>query len=56
LGRSPQNFQFAGGACSCSRLGVINIRGVQQQYGKNFGVSAVPFRPRAIYNSPIGRR
>jgi hypothetical protein len=40
-----------------TKVGVINIPGVQQQYGKNFGVSAVPFRPPpAIYSSPIGRR
>jgi hypothetical protein len=28
-----------------TKVGVINIPGVQQQYGRNFGVSAVPFRP-----------
>ncbi len=27
------------------KLGVVNVPGVQQQYGKNFGVSVVPFRP-----------
>ena len=27
------------------KVGVVNIPGVQQQYGKNFGPSAVPFRP-----------
>jgi hypothetical protein len=38
------------------KVGVINIPGVQQQYGKNFGVSAVPFRPPpALFGSPVGR-
>ena len=33
------------------KTGVINIPGVQQQYGRNFGVSAVPYRPPApIYS------
>ena len=37
------------------KVGVVNIPGVQQQYGQNFGKSAVPFRPPPpIYNS-IGR-
>ena len=27
------------------KVGVINIPALQEQYGKNFGVSAVPFRP-----------
>src|SRR5262249_31366420 len=30
------------------KVGVINIPGVHQQYGKNFGVSAVPFRPPPV--------
>jgi len=30
---------------------------VQQQYGRNFGVSAIPYRPAPpVFNSPIGRR
>jgi hypothetical protein len=28
-----------------TKTGVINIPGVQQQYGKNFGNSVVPYRP-----------
>jgi hypothetical protein len=28
-----------------TKIGVVNIPGVQQQYGKNFGVSVVPYRP-----------
>jgi hypothetical protein len=38
-----------------TRTGVVNVPGVQQQYGKNFGVSAAPFRPAPlIFSSPIG--
>jgi hypothetical protein len=34
------------------KVGVVNIPGVQQQYGKNFGHSVAPFRPPPpIYNS-----
>lgn len=40
-----------------TKIGVINIPGVQQQYGNNFGQSAVPFRPPPlIYSSPLGHR
>ena len=39
------------------KTGVVNIPGVQQQYGKNFGKSAVPFRPPPlVYGSPITPR
>jgi hypothetical protein len=38
-------------------IGVINIPGVQQQYGKNFGLSAVPYRPGAlVYSSALAPR
>lgn len=30
---------------SDTKLGIVNIPGVQQQYGQNFGRSVVPFRP-----------
>jgi hypothetical protein len=30
---------------SDTKIGVINIPGVQQQYGQNFGHSAFPYRP-----------
>src|ERR1700753_4321295 len=36
------------------KVGVVNIPGVQQQYGKNFGVSAVPFRPPRVFSAPLG--
>jgi hypothetical protein len=40
-----------------TKIGVINIPGVQQQYGKNFGVSAFPYRPPPpVYAPPIGHR
>jgi hypothetical protein len=38
-----------------TKTGVINIPGVQQQYGKNFGNSVVPYRPSPpVYTSPLG--
>jgi hypothetical protein len=37
-----------------TKIGVINIPGVKQQYGKNFGVSVVPFRPAPPVAPPIG--
>ena len=42
---------------SDTKTGVVNIPGVQQQYGKNFGNSVIPFRPgQPVFNSPIGLR
>jgi hypothetical protein len=39
------------------KTGVVNMPGVQQQYGKNFGHSVYPYRPAApVYTSPLGRR
>jgi hypothetical protein len=38
------------------KTGVVNIPGVQQQYGQNFGKSAVPFRPPVTYGSPLTHR
>jgi hypothetical protein len=39
-----------------TKIGVVNIPGVQQQYGKNFGQSAVPFRPPPpVFVAPLGR-
>jgi len=39
------------------KTGVINIPGVQQQYGRNFGVSAVPYRlPAPVYSGPLQGR
>ena len=37
-----------------TKTGVVNIPGVQQQYGPNFGHSVVPYRPPPlIYTSPL---
>jgi hypothetical protein len=37
-----------------TKTGVVNIPAVQQQYGKNFGISAVPYRPPApTFVSPM---
>ncbi|WP_426435367.1 hypothetical protein [Bradyrhizobium genosp. P] len=39
------------------KVGVANVPGVQQQYGRNFGVSVYPYRPPApVYLPPTGRR
>lgn len=39
------------------KTGVVNIPGVQQQYGQNFGKSVVPYRPPpAVFSSPIAPR
>ncbi|WP_143199259.1 hypothetical protein [Bradyrhizobium sp. NAS80.1] len=38
-----------------TRIGVVNVPGVQQQYGKNFGHSAFPYRPApSVYTPPLG--
>jgi hypothetical protein len=36
------------------KVGTVNIPGVQQQYGKNFGHSVIPFRPPPPIYSSIG--
>lgn len=38
------------------RVGVVNIPAIKQQYGRNFGVSAAPYREPLIYRSPFGLR
>jgi hypothetical protein len=38
-----------------TKVGVVNIPGVQQQYGRNFGVSAAPYRPAPpVFSAPLG--
>src|SRR5215217_6044977 len=38
-----------------TKVGVVNIPGVQQQYGRNFGVSVVPYRPAPpMFSAPLG--
>lgn len=39
-----------------TKIGIINIPGVQQQYGKNFGNSVVPYRPPSPVYAPLGHR
>jgi hypothetical protein len=40
-----------------TKVGVVNIPGVQQQYGRNFGLSVVPDRPPPpIYAPSLGGR
>ena len=42
---------------SDTKVGVVNIPGVQQQYGRNFGVSVVPQRPAPpVFSAPLGPR
>ncbi|SNT31123.1 hypothetical protein SAMN05216374_3084 [Tardiphaga sp. OK246] len=40
-----------------TKVGVVNLPGVQQQYGQNYGRSVIPYRlPPPIYSSPVSRR
>jgi hypothetical protein len=39
-----------------TKIGVVNIPGVQQQYGQNFGKSVVPYQPPQVFTPPLGRR
>jgi hypothetical protein len=40
-----------------TKIGVVNVPGVQQQYGRNFGVSVIPQRPAPpVFSSPLGPR
>jgi hypothetical protein len=40
-----------------TKIGIVNIPGVQQQYGKNFGNSVIPYRPAPpVFSSPLGAR
>lgn len=37
-------------------VGIVNVPAVQQQYGRNYGVSVMPFRPAPpIFNSTLAR-
>ncbi|WP_407178620.1 hypothetical protein [Bradyrhizobium sp. STM 3562] len=37
------------------KVGTLNVPAVQQQYGRNFGVSAFPYRPPPpVYVAPVG--
>jgi len=38
------------------KIGIVNMPAVQQQYGRNFGKSVIPFRPPLpTYSSPLRR-
>jgi len=39
-----------------TKTGVVNIPGLQQQYGKNFGNSVIPYRPPPAVYAPLGHR
>ncbi len=36
------------------KIGIVNLPGVQQQYGQNYGHSVIPFRPPAPTFAPLG--
>jgi hypothetical protein len=37
------------------KTGLVNTSAVRQQYGRNYGISAVPYRPPpVVYNAPLG--
>ena len=36
------------------KVGTVNVPAVQQQYGRNFGRSVVPYRPTTIYSPGLG--
>ncbi|OAI23426.1 hypothetical protein A1351_19695, partial [Methylosinus sp. R-45379] len=39
------------------KTGVVNLPAIRQQYGRNFGISAVPYRePTVSAGSPMLRR
>jgi hypothetical protein len=39
------------------KVGTVNMSAVKQQYGRNFGVSAVPYRPAMTFGAaPMGGR
>lgn len=41
---------------SDTKIGIVNLPAVQQQYGKNYGRSIYPYRPPApVYGAPLGR-
>lgn len=38
------------------KLGIVNVPAVKQQYGKNFGKSAIPYRPAPpVHSNPFNR-
>jgi hypothetical protein len=38
------------------KVGIVNMSAVKQQYGQNFGVSAIPYRPALSFGSAIRGR
>jgi hypothetical protein len=38
-----------------TRVGIVNQSALRQQFGSNYGISAIPQRPTAVYVSPLGR-
>jgi hypothetical protein len=38
------------------KTGVVNIPAIRQQFGRNFGISAAPYREPSIYRGPLPLR
>jgi hypothetical protein len=38
------------------KVGTVNMPAVKQQYGQNFGVSVIPYRPSVTFHAPLGGR
>jgi hypothetical protein len=38
------------------KVGTVNMSAVKQQYGQNFGVSAIPYRPALTFAPPLHGR
>jgi hypothetical protein len=53
----PANVPPVDARSSDLKVGVVNIPAVRQQYGRNYGVSVIPYRPPLpTYSGSLGRR
>jgi len=53
--RPPENIPPLGNTSPTVRLGGFNQTALRQQYGPNFGKSAVPYRPARTYGRALAR-
>jgi hypothetical protein len=53
---SPPSIDVPASAASPdTKIGIVNLPAVQQQYGQNYGHSVIPFRPPApSFGTPLG--
>jgi hypothetical protein len=52
-----QNIPPVDARSSDLKVGTVNMPGVQQQYGQNFGRSVIPYRPAPpVFAPPLGHR